>query len=41
VNGIKYDGDPSKLVLKKHQELAFIIGKPPKKIPISYQFGGL
>ena len=41
VNGIKYNGDPSKLVLKKHQELAFIIGKPPKRIPVTYQFGAL
>jgi hypothetical protein len=41
VNGAPYSGDPSKLVLIKHQEFAFVIGKPPKKIPTSYQFGGL
>jgi len=41
VNGAPYSGDPSKLVLIRHQEIAFVIGKPPKKIPSSYQFGGL
>jgi hypothetical protein len=41
VNGAPYFGDPSKLILIKHQEFAFVVGKPPKKIPTSYQFGGL
>jgi hypothetical protein len=41
INGAPYSGDPSKVVLIKHQEFAFVIGKPPKKIPSSYQFGGL
>jgi hypothetical protein len=41
VNGAPYSGDPSKIVLIKHQEFAFVIGKPPKKIPTSYAFGGL
>ena len=41
VNGAPYAGDPSKIVLIKHQEFAFVIGTPPKKIPTSYAFGGL
>jgi hypothetical protein len=41
VNGAPYSGDPSTLVLIRHQEFAFVIGKAPKKIPTSYQFGGL
>jgi hypothetical protein len=41
VNGAPYSGDPSKIVLIKHQEFAFLIGKPPKKIPTTYAFGGL
>ena len=41
VNGAPYTGDPSGLILIKHQEIAIVIGKPPKKIPTSYQFGGL
>ena len=41
VNGAPYAGDPSKLVLIKHQEIAIVVGKPPKKIPTGYQFGGL
>ncbi|TML31303.1 MAG: hypothetical protein E6G24_12110 [Actinobacteria bacterium] len=41
VNGAPYAGDPSKLVLIKHQEVAIVVGKPPKKIPSSYAFGGL
>ena len=41
INGAPYSGDPSKVVLIKHQEFAFVIGKPPKKIPTNYAFGGL
>jgi hypothetical protein len=41
VNGAPYSGDPSKIVLIKHQEFAFVIGTPPKKIPSTYAFGGL
>ncbi|MGB2875511.1 MAG: hypothetical protein WBB76_08570 [Gaiellaceae bacterium] len=41
VNGAPYTGDPTQLVLKKHQELAIIVGKPPKKIPSTYAFHGL
>jgi hypothetical protein len=41
VNGVPYPGDPSTLLLKKHQEIGIVIGKPPKKIPSTYAFGGL
>jgi hypothetical protein len=42
VNGLNYPGDPASLILKKHQEIAFVIGtERPKKIPSTYQFGGL
>jgi hypothetical protein len=38
VNGQAYTGNPSALVLKAHQEIAFVIGTPPRKIPASYKF---
>jgi hypothetical protein len=41
VNGVPYPGDPSQLILKRHQEIAIVIGKPPKKVPSAYAFGGL
>jgi hypothetical protein len=41
LNGSPYPGDPSTLVLKRHQEIAIVIGKPPTKIPATYAFGGL
>ena len=40
VNGQSYSGDPGALVLKEHQEIVFVIGTPPKKIPSSYKFPG-
>jgi hypothetical protein len=41
LDGVPYAGDPSALVLKRHQEIAFVIGTPPKKIPSTYAFRGL
>jgi hypothetical protein len=38
VNGRPYSGDPARLDLKSHQEIAFVIGTPPKQIPRSYKF---
>ena len=38
VNGVERQGDPRTLVLKAHQEIAFVIGTPPAKIPSSYKF---
>ena len=41
VDGRRYSGDPTKLELQKHQELALVIGTPPRNIPSTYAFGGL
>jgi hypothetical protein len=38
VNGRPYTGDPGALELKEHQEIVFVVGTPPKKIPSSYKF---
>jgi hypothetical protein len=38
VNGQAYQGDPAALVLRPHQEIAFVIGTPPHKIPSTYKF---
>jgi hypothetical protein len=38
VNGQPYSGNPAELVLREHQEIAFVIGTPPKKIPSKYAF---
>src|SRR6266550_4974244 len=35
LDGVPYPGDPSALVLKRHQEIAIVIGKRPKHIPVS------
>jgi len=40
VNGAPFTGDPSTLILKRHQEIVFAIGKRPKTIPSSYAFTG-
>ncbi len=38
VNGKPFRGDPASLVLKSHQQLALVFGKPPKNIPSSHKF---
>jgi hypothetical protein len=38
VDGKQQTGNPADLVLKPHQEIAIVVGKPPAKIPSSYQF---
>ena len=38
VNGKAHTGDPAALALKPHQEIAFVIGRPPKTIPSRYKF---
>jgi hypothetical protein len=38
VDGKLQTGNPQQLVLKPHQEVAFVVGKPPAKIPSSYAF---
>jgi hypothetical protein len=39
VNGKRFLGDPNNIVLKNHQEFAIVYGKPPAKIPSSYNWG--
>ena len=42
VDGLNEPGNPAALVLKAHQEIAFVIGtQRPKNIPSTYNFGGL
>jgi hypothetical protein len=42
VNGLNQPGNPAELVLKKHQEIAMVIGdKRPNQVPSTYNFGGL
>lgn len=38
LNGKRQTGDPQRYVLQSHDEIAIVIGKPPAKIPSSYQF---
>jgi hypothetical protein len=38
VNGKQQTGDPETLILKPHQEVALVVGKPPAKIPSSFKF---
>jgi hypothetical protein len=38
LNGKVQPGNPQNLVLRSHQEIAIVVGKPPAKIPSSYQF---
>lgn len=38
LDGKPFQGDPSRLVLASHQEIAVVIGKPPARIPSSYAF---
>jgi hypothetical protein len=40
VNGAPYTGNPSALILQRHQEIVFAVGKRPKTIPSSYTFTG-
>jgi hypothetical protein len=38
VDGKRYSGDPVTLPLQSHQVIAVVYGKPPKKIPSTYNF---
>jgi hypothetical protein len=38
LNGKQQTGNPQTLVFKPHQEIAFVVGKPPATIPSSYKF---
>jgi hypothetical protein len=36
VNGVRQTGNPQNLVLKDHEEIALVVGKPPKTIPKTF-----
>jgi hypothetical protein len=38
LNGVKQTGNPQDLVLKNHEQIAIVVGKPPKKIPATFPF---
>jgi hypothetical protein len=38
VNGKLQTGNPQRYTLQSHDEIAIVVGKPPAKIPSSYQF---
>ena len=38
VDGKKRTGNPARLVLKNHEEIAISVGKPPASIPTSFDF---
>ncbi len=38
VDGRKYDGNPARIVLKKHQEIAVVAGQGGVSVPKSYHF---
>jgi hypothetical protein len=40
LNGKPYTSNPNNLILKNHEEIAIVYGKPPKKIPSTYDFAG-
>jgi len=38
LDGKEYSGDPSKIPLTNHLEIAVIIGQPPAEIPFTWTF---
>ena len=40
VNGKQQTGNPEDYTMKSHDEIAIVVGKPPKKVPSSYKFLG-
>jgi hypothetical protein len=38
LDGKPYTGDPNDLVLKNHEEIAIVYGKPPNKMPDTYDW---
>ena len=38
VNGHRFFGNPRRIVLRAHDEVAIVYGKPPSKIPTKYHF---
>ena len=41
VDGKRFHGDPRTILLANHREIAIVIGKRPKYIPIAYNWGQL
>jgi hypothetical protein len=41
VNGKRYSGDPRRILLSNHKEIAIVIGTPPKKIPRVADFSNI
>jgi hypothetical protein len=38
VNGHRFFGNPTRIVLRAHDEIVLVYGKPPSKIPVKYHF---
>jgi hypothetical protein len=38
LDGKQQTGNPATLIFKPHQEIAFVVGKAPAKIPSSFAF---
>jgi hypothetical protein len=38
VNGKRQTGNPQRLVLRDHQQIVIVVGKPPKKIPSTFDW---
>lgn len=41
INGKKYTGNPRDIAIKDHEQVTFVIGKPPQSIPKSYDFSNV
>jgi hypothetical protein len=38
IGGKRYTGDPRRILLSDHREIAVVVGKPPKHVPSSYSW---
>jgi hypothetical protein len=38
LNGVEQTGNPARLILRNHEEIAIVVGKPPKKIPATFDW---
>jgi hypothetical protein len=41
VDGKSHSGNPAAVVLTNHEEIAIVIGTPPKQVPASYDFSNI
>jgi len=39
VDGKRFKGNPRTILLANHREIAVVIGKPPRYIPVAYNWG--